>query len=197
MTDYFQLEGLTYRLVPIRTPSPPDQQTGRVDTDIMFNNMMNKFTWGRMDEAELYIDHVMQRQCMNFRNMFTRLARNLLIEGDKERAVQALDKCLEVIPERNVPYDIFMVPIMGLYYDAGQPEKGKQLAERLADVFTRELKYYTNLRSSHRSQVNDDIQRGFYGLRTIVTLARGAGQEDFAAFVETELQALESRYFGR
>ena len=37
LSDYFQTEGFAYRLVPIKTPSSPQQlQFGRVETSLMY-----------------------------------------------------------------------------------------------------------------------------------------------------------------
>ena len=46
MTDYFQLEGLTYHIVPIKNKEQVEGGSyGRINTDILYDNMMNKFKW--------------------------------------------------------------------------------------------------------------------------------------------------------
>ena len=42
LEKYFQLEGLSYRLVPYKAVSP-DGQTGEVNVDKMYDNLINKF----------------------------------------------------------------------------------------------------------------------------------------------------------
>ncbi|GIV33650.1 MAG: membrane protein [Chitinophagales bacterium] len=46
--NYFQLEGLAYRIVPLEKEDRFGQG-GHVATDIMFDNMMNKFKWGGIE----------------------------------------------------------------------------------------------------------------------------------------------------
>jgi hypothetical protein len=50
LQDWFRLEGLTYRLVPVSRKTPNPNAFGTVATDIMLDNVMNKFKWGGMDD---------------------------------------------------------------------------------------------------------------------------------------------------
>jgi hypothetical protein len=79
MEDYFQLEGLAYRLVPVKARDRSAGE-GRINTDIMYDNMMNKFVWGNMDQ-DVYLDGTILRQCRNFRMTMFRLAMTLSDEG--------------------------------------------------------------------------------------------------------------------
>ena len=48
LEKYFQLEGLAYRLVPYISNST-DGQTGTINTEIMYDNLINKFNWGGLN----------------------------------------------------------------------------------------------------------------------------------------------------
>ena len=126
LMPYLQMEGLTYRLVPVlKNKRIDDNQPGRIDTDIMYANVKNKFTWGGLDtEDDMWIDFVMMRQCKNFRNIFVRLSYALMMEDalqsqngnfvlnndssdkssnplildKKARAIEVLDDGLKYIP---------------------------------------------------------------------------------------------------
>jgi len=45
LEKYFHLEGLAYRLLPVKA-NTIEGQTGEVNTGVMYNNLMNRFTWG-------------------------------------------------------------------------------------------------------------------------------------------------------
>ena len=188
MEDYFQMEGLTYRLVPIENRgNETDRAMGRVHTDIMFDNVMNKFQWGNLDSEEnVYLHSVAMRQARNMRNVFRRLGTALVREGDNERAVQAMDKAREVLPQHNVPYDIHTVPLLEIYYQADAAEKGKEWALDLAEVFREEVEYFESLPERLYNQVEMDGQRAFFGLQTINRLASENDQE--------ELESLTAEY---
>ena len=85
LTDYFRLEGLAYRFVPIKNPvSGNSYEYGIVDTDIMYDNFMNKYTWGNMEVDGVYLDETNRRLSYNMRNISGRLAKEL-VKRDKKR----------------------------------------------------------------------------------------------------------------
>ncbi len=101
LQDYFQLEGLAYRLVPIKTVSRNPLQVGRVNTDAMYKNVMEDFKWGNMHDLDMniYMDENNLRMVSNLRMQFANLADALTEEGKQEKAITILDKCFEVMPE--------------------------------------------------------------------------------------------------
>ncbi|MDF1674855.1 MAG: DUF2723 domain-containing protein [Vicingaceae bacterium] len=171
LTDYFQIEGLAYRLVPYKAQSF-DGQTGEVNTEAMYENLMIKFAWGGMNKSEIYMDENNRRMCMNFRNNFARLAGNYIRQGKKEKALEVLDKCLEVIPHKNVPYNQFMVSIAEHYYRLGAYDKANEIVKILLDIYEDDLNYYISLKGKYRKSV--EREEGFtkYILGQLVMLAR-------------------------
>ena len=86
LDEYFQLEGLAYRFVPIKNPKAgQNAEFGRVQTDVMYDNMMNKFAWDNMNDPGLYLDETNRRLSYNFRNIFGRLGSALAMEGKRKR----------------------------------------------------------------------------------------------------------------
>jgi hypothetical protein len=150
MTGYFQLEGLTYHIVPIQNKEQVEGGSyGRINTDILYDNMMNKFKWGNMDKS-IYMDETIQRQTKNFRNIFYRLAMKLVVEGKKDSAVKALDKAMAVMPKETVPYDVFVVRLAEAYFAAGAPEKANAILKEMAATCADKYKYYARFRAAGR-----------------------------------------------
>ena len=117
LENYFQLEGLTYRIVP-SAQKKSDIVPGRVETETMYKNVMTKFVWGNMNDERVYLDENNIRMTTNFRINFGRLAEDLLLEGKRDSAIKVLDKCVEVTPDKTIPYNYFMTKIGELYYRA-------------------------------------------------------------------------------
>ncbi len=91
LEDYLQLEGMTYRLNLLeRANARP------VNIEICFNNIMQKFRWGNVNNA--YID-VTSREFLNIllSNIAT-LSNSLLEIGDVEKAKSLWNKVLSEIP---------------------------------------------------------------------------------------------------
>jgi len=155
LQNYFQVEGMAYRLVPIKTPSSQGQP-GRVDIDILYDNVMNKFVWGGLDKNSVYMDENNRRMTISLRLLFSRLAESLTTNGDKVRAKEVLDKCLEVIPEHNVPFDMFTLYLAENYYLVDDYETANYIVSVLADLFESNLNYYNSLNATNLKLVEND-----------------------------------------
>jgi hypothetical protein len=77
LTDYFQLDGLANRFVPLR-----NSQTRGIDADKMYDIMMNRFRWGNAGDPKVYLDETNLRLLSHFRNNFGRLADALIAENN-------------------------------------------------------------------------------------------------------------------
>ena len=92
---------------------------------------------------------------MNFRNLFARLADQLIIEGKKDSAVKVLDKCMAVMPESSVPFNYFVMSIAEAYYQAGATAKANKLMERLIELYRQNLIYLFAFTGSMAAEVDD------------------------------------------
>ncbi len=73
LNDYLQLEGMAYRIVPVK--KNPLQLSDRVNTDVMYDNMLHKFKWGGIAEnPNIYLEENNLRMTSTLRYMFYRLA---------------------------------------------------------------------------------------------------------------------------
>ncbi len=144
--DYFQLEGAAYRLVPIKTEHN-GYEFGRIDSDILYNNMMNKFIWGNINNPDVYIDffHLNTIQIMKYRPNFLRLAEQLNKEGKHQKAIKALDKCMEELPTSKITIDNTLIGFVQEYYNADANEKANDLLRKIANNSFEQLKYYLSL----------------------------------------------------
>ncbi|MDG2263928.1 MAG: tetratricopeptide repeat protein, partial [Flavobacteriales bacterium] len=140
LENYFQLEGLAYRLVPYSVPSP-DGQTGIVHTEKMYDRLVNQFEWGGLNNPDLYFDETNTRMVMNFRNNYSRLAEALYQKGDTTKAIETLDKCIAEFPNDVVRLSYFALPIIDLYYKLGETQKGSKVLATMIDDNLTEIKY--------------------------------------------------------
>lgn len=222
LEEYFQLEGLAYRFVPIKTPQSSDGQTGRVSTNRMYDNMMNKFVWGNMNDTRLYLDQNNLNMSMNFRNNFSRLAESLLSTGKRDSSLKVLDKCLEVMPDKTVPYNIMMLRIIGNYYACAQfgnatdslavtltpdmekldqsatgaVQKANSITKRLAEITSDDLKYYFSLKGTEYSKsIERDMNQSMAIYQELIRLAKEAKQTALTADLEKDFKILEKKYY--
>jgi hypothetical protein len=188
LAPYLQLEGFAYRLVPIRQNEHETQQESRIATDIMYNNVMNKFAWGGMEIKGMYLDNVFIRGCaFNVRQRMGALALALIEEGKKEKALQVLDKAVEITPQENVPYDVTMYAITLAYYQAGAGDKANEIAKKLFDNFENNLNYYYSFNRTRLPEFGNDPDQAQDILERLIFFAHTFKQPELA-------KEFESRY---
>jgi hypothetical protein len=137
LQDHFRLEGLAYRLVPLKYPKNENPNIlGAIGTDIMYENVMDKWEWGGMDDVEngIYMDENNRRMVTNVRLQMSNLAETLLKEKDPQRALAVLDELLRGTPKENVPFSRVMMPVAESYLQlAGDPAVAPNAASLSAD----------------------------------------------------------------
>jgi hypothetical protein len=194
LEDYFQLEGLAYRLIPVKTSGMSmNEDFGRVNTNLMYDNIMNKFKWGGVDARELYMDENNLRMTTNLRNNFERLASALIEEDRKEEALKVLDKSFEVLPEMNVPYNYFVVPLSEKYYLLEQGEKGDAVMLRYANILESELEWFFSQKPEIKKNLSSSIQRNMAIMKRILDLTEKHKRE-INKEIKEKFNALEPQY---
>ncbi|MDR1672398.1 MAG: DUF2723 domain-containing protein [Bacteroidales bacterium] len=160
LSDYFQMDGLAYRFVPIKTPNTYGEM-GHVDADKLYDKMINHFRWGNISDSSVYLDETNLRLLARFRSNFARLARNLNEQGKIDSAMFVLNKAFEVIPTYQLPLNYADIEFVQQYYLAGATEEGNQLAKKLFDVTCAELKYYLSFPKEFKNDRDLDNEQRF------------------------------------
>ncbi|MEA3446820.1 MAG: DUF2723 domain-containing protein, partial [Bacteroidota bacterium] len=186
--NYFQLEGLAYRLVPIKTKNQ-DKSIGRVHSGILYDNLMNKFKWGRMKEPDFYMDENNTRllNIMDVRNNFSRLTMQLIMENKNDSAVAVIDKCLEVLPHNKVAFDQFMISFAKAYYWCGENEKGNELVSTIANKFFDDLDFYLSLDGAYFNATDRERNVASQVISLLIELAYNYKQNDLAKELQNRI----------
>lgn len=214
LDDYFQLEGLAYRFVPIKKIKDPsggnEPFRGTVASEIMYTNVMNKFVWGNMKDPKVYLDENNLRMTTNMRINTIRLTETLLDEGKNDSARAVLDKCMEEMPDYNVPYNIFMTRVAEQYLRiAGNLpdsvsistsdvelnkrkqalDRGLMIVKRLAEINEDNMNYYLSLKGTdYYKSVESDVNQSLYVLQSLPTIVRNAGQTQLSDSLAKKFQ---------
>lgn len=173
LDEYFQLEGLAYRFVPIRNANAGQGvEFGRVKTEIMYDNLMNKFTWDNMNDPDLYLDETNRRLSYNFRNIFGRLGSALADEGQNAKAIEVLDYCQEQVPSEVFGYNYFIFPVIEAYYKAGATEQAAEIVNGFADHLDAELEYFQSFKGNWRKDIQPDMQASMQYYSMLMQMVR-------------------------
>ncbi len=182
LEKYLHREGLTYRLLP-STGKDNDLFSGSVNTDVMYDNVMNKFRWGGLEDTTLFIDENVQRMLSNFRYTFASLANALIEEGKKDSALHVLDTCQRLMPNHVLPYNASILPIIQIYYTMGESEKANTILSDYSLIIDQELTYYRDIQRFSMAKFNliaGDYNFSYRALYNLHGLASNFKQDDFA-----------------
>ena len=118
-----------------------------IDSEKMYDNLMNKFRYGGIDKPGIYIDENAMRMCYSHRRIFSQLVQQLMREGKKDKAKAALDYAEKMIPACNVPYDWTngAAQMAESYYQLGETEKADEIMKTLTDKAVEYMTWYLSL----------------------------------------------------
>ena len=176
--SHFIQEGLAHRFTPFnwqKLGRVPKSETGipefAIDSEKMYDNLMNKFKFGGIDNPDIYLDETVMRMCYAHRRLFSQLAKQLLREGKKEKALAVLDRAQEVVPGTTVPYDAYAAGSMDMaksYVQLGHPEKAQPILTAIGDRAGEYLDWYL---SGTDKQLRGNVNSCYYELNILNTVA--------------------------
>ena len=189
--DWLQFEGLAYRFVPIKSQRQ-GIMNGRIDADILYDNVMNKFVWGNVNDPDVFLDEYNKKQIniMQSRYMFARLADALNSEGKKEKAIEVVDRMFEIFPNEKIPYTYDSFPAVEQYYRAGATDKANEVIRIMAKNSIELIAYNAALPERFAKSVESEQNRQISSLRNLVILTRNYKQDELNKEIDSQLQAL-------
>ena len=189
MKDYLQLNGLCYKLVPIKTPveraNPFDM--GRIDSDIMYD-MVKSWDWGNSG-GDIYHDVETRKNGISYRGNLARLIETLINENQFKKAEEIADLAMEKMPVDDFGYYTLLEPYIGAYYEVKAKEKARQLFKDVSIKYQENLNYYSSLTEKNQIQLIEEIHTDIGRYRSLVDLLMIYEDDDF---VKAEMQKFNS-----
>jgi hypothetical protein len=196
LEEYFQLEGLTFRLVPIKSQNKNWLIYGRIDTDILYENMMKKFVWGGANVKGVNIDYNHKRTLIviKARLNYARLAQALAAEGKNEKALEVLDYCMKTLPLEKFSYDPYMSDIIESYFDAGGTEKAIGMTKAFCDYYYSHLDYYLKQKPYIINSAEYEIQTAIQYTSKVADACSSHGKPELGTEITKKLEAYYADY---
>jgi Protein O-mannosyl-transferase TMEM260-like len=168
--QYIRKDGLTYRLVPVRTKNLGANWVINLSSkdnnlDFMPQNLMNKFVFA--SKKGVYFDEENRRHVLNLRNTYGEAAGNLADASRKPEALKLLEKCETLINKDDMPYamtsrenayNITGLSYLEACYKAGNTELSNKIKDALKKDFEQQKRYYEYIRINR-----PDLFSGFDG----------------------------------
>jgi tetratricopeptide (TPR) repeat protein len=196
MKEFLQLDGIIYRLVPVRTPLDKDAysfEMGRIDTDVMYKNVM-KWTWGNGERTDIYHDPETRKNSISYRTNFNRLANALIAEGKFEKAEKVVDLAIAKLPLDYYEFYSLVDPLADNYYKLGKKAKAQKVLKDLAAKYQDELKYFTALTPSEQNDFGIDIVTDIERYRGLLEVAKNNKDQAFYNELKPTFNSFAQRF---
>ena len=178
LDKHFVKVGLAYRILPVANDDPDSESL--IDTETMYDNMMNKFEWGGVDNPNVYLDETTRKMTYTMRMLFIDLAEALIMEEKYDMALNVLDKMMEKIPATATKHDYLSIQPAMAYYSLGEDEKGESILTEVADNSMEYMKWFRSLEYNTLKTISQEYLRHEYTLKTIIKFFIQQGDEENA-----------------
>ena len=169
MKDYLQLEGLCYKLVPIKTTIDQTNpyEMGRVNTEKMYS-MVKDWDWGTNGDMDIYFDVESRKNSITYRSNIARLINQLILENKKVKAEEITDIVIENMPVNIFGYYTLLESYIESYYKLENKEKARGLFSEIANKYKENLFYFSNLKDENKNRYAEEIYTDIERYRSLV-----------------------------
>jgi hypothetical protein len=170
MKEYLQLDGMAYKLVPIRTTNRSPFEMGRIDSDLMYDIVMD-WDWGNSGSPEIYHDPQTRSQGLSLRSNLARLVETLVAENKIEKARDIIDLAMTNMKVEHYGFYTFVEPFVDGYYKVGETTRARELFNKLKDIYQDRLEYYAGTPLDQQYEKMEEILSDMEAYRRIIDIA--------------------------
>ena len=167
-------EGLVYRITPFTTSDggKPIDGVRNFDTKRTYDNVMNRFKFGGIDKKGIYLDETVMRMCYTHRRIMAKLAYELIIEGQNEKAEKVLRYTAEQIPSYNVAhnYTSGSMDMARSWASLGNKKEALAIMDDLWKSASQYMRWYCNLDGFRFEAAQNDCAVQLYIMQQLIGL---------------------------
>lgn len=175
--DYCVQEGMVYRIVPY--------QANREFSASSYNKFTNQFTWGNIKDPSVYLEDIVTvRNAKAARQVQALLANSLVEKGQKQKALNVLNKAVTEIPASKIPFDRSDFILAQTYCMAGDRTKGHDIYKSIIEYYKSYINYYNQFKGKKARSVEGDKQLSLVILAQLYNDLNTQGFNDLKKMIE-------------
>jgi hypothetical protein len=181
LKSYMQLDGMVFKLVPIKTPTDKDagpMDMGQLDSDKMYDIVM-KWDWGNSDSPKIYHDTQTKFNGISYRTDLSRLMDQLIVEGKKDKAKKVIELAMTKMPLEKFGFYSLVEPFAKGYYEVGETAKAHDLLEKLMTKYKENLNFYGGQKVSDQNLISTQIITDIERYRSLLLVMKDNGDMAF------------------
>ena len=190
MKEYLQLDGMCYKLVPIKTPINENEpyKMGMIDSEKMVEIVKN-WKWGKREKKDVYLDVESRKNSITYRGNISRLIQKLIEKNDFNSAEIILDITMKNMPIDEYGYYTLLEEFILSYYVIGKVKKGKEIYSEISKKYKESLDYFSQVSDLNKIRYIEEIYIDIERYRSLINTIIDYEQEEF---LEKELETLNS-----
>ena len=196
LQQYLYREGFTYRLLPLKVDTANKDQLDKINSLVMYNNMMTKFRYGNFKHAR-YLDHESTNMFYPVLvTTFYDLITGLVKDGHQDLAKNALEKYDEVLPDLYTGLDVVdrKMFLAKTAYELNNIILGDKFINGIDGYLTDQLDYQYHLEQDNSPELNiRDIQYMVSFLNNMQGIAADNHRNDLSKKLADQLKAYENK----
>ncbi len=198
LQNYLQMDGFSFRLVPIYTKQDASGEIGRVDGNQLYQVVKN-FKWGNFKDLNVHFDETCTSNIITYRSTASRAAQALAKMGEKQKATELLDLANAEIPASKYSDVRSLSYLVTGYIASGQEAKGLKMADELKKTIFKEYDYYLGLSAKEQKFVKREMRVKPMEYSLVVSAVADAyermGQKDKAYdYISKSLTPIDKRF---
>lgn len=173
MKEYLQLDGMVYKLVPVKTLISKENQydMGYIDTEKMYN-IVTKWEWGNSGSSKIYHDPETRKNSLSYRGNLSRLMQALIDEKKFDKAEKVIELCMKNLPIDYYEHYTTLEPFAAGYYQINKPEKAREILKKIIGKRQEKLKFFKSQSEKQKAFYNVEIYREIELYRNLLKLAK-------------------------
>lgn len=180
MKEYLQLDGMVYKLVPVRTKLKEGNSydMGYIDTEKTFK-IINQWTWGNAGSDKIYHDPETRKNALSYRNNLSRLMTALIEEKKFDKAEKVIEIAMKNMPIDYFEYYTTVEPFAEGYYKIGKKEEARKILNQLIKKYQEKITFFHSQSEKQKAFYRMEIYREIEIYRSLLLLAQENGDVAF------------------
>ena len=199
LQSYLYKEGFIYHLIPFKNDTVNKGQQPKLNTMVMYDNIMNKFKWGKYKTAK-YLDEQSSGLFYSLiTNTFVELTHGLVTEGHNDLALKALQKydreMPDIYPYSGIAQSKFR--IIDTAYGLHENTMANKYISSMDNYITDQLNYDYNLLQASPGDVNaSNVQFEMSVLNAMTQVTKENRELALNARLQAKLSDYENKFAG-
>ena len=195
LQDHLLQTGLAYKLVGKDYSEGNGDNSAKVDTEVMFDNVLYKFIWQGFNNSKVYYSAYDKEIITQFRQSACALADALNAKEEYNKALAVLDFVMDTLDLKTIPIDKSIENIAYAYGNAGDFESAHSLIDSLLVYTEQDIRYLVNLTGHYKKNARLRLVGNYHRLLNMAAFSENRGMEADRIAISEKIFRMNNIYY--